>query len=109
MGDFSPTPLFNMKTFVLMIIFLLFPLSVFSDTLKIPFSCWPKELKEEFKKTGRKLDINSNERTKDSWGYILNQGKDFQIFIYKSATQEDFEVIKNIVFKIELKHKGKDG
>ena len=83
------------------------PLSAFSDELQLPFSAWPQDLKEEFAKTGRKLDLKPDERTEESWGYILNEGASFKIFTYHSATQEDFEIIKNLVSKIELAHKDK--
>ena len=75
---------------------------VLSDELQIPYSCWPIELQEEFAKSGRKLDLIEAERTEDSWGYVLNKGHKFVIYTYRSATQEDFTVIKDIVFKIEL-------
>ena len=77
----------------------------YSDELNIPFSCWPQDLKKNFEQSGRKLDLSPAERTEDSWGYIWSEGSTFKIFTYKSATPEDFEVIKNIVFKIELAHK----
>lgn len=73
----------------------------FADELRIPISCWPKELKEEFAKTGRKLDLTSGERSNESWGYIVNNGSEFVLFTYQSVTQEDFDIIQKIVFKIE--------
>jgi len=73
-----------------------------ASELKIPFSCWPKELKEEFAKADRKLDIHSEDRTNDSWGYIINKGSSFVIYTYGAVTDEDFEIIQKIIFKIEL-------
>ena len=79
--------------------------NVMADTLEIPFSCWPQELKEEFKKRGLKLDLNSSERTNESWGYIKNEGSRYVLFTYNSVTSENFQVIQDIVFKIELKER----
>lgn len=87
---------------ILIILFLVFCGNVDAAELKIPFSCWPKELHEEFAKTGRKLDIHSEDRTKESWGYIVNKGSSFVLFSYNALTPEDFQLIQDVVFKIEL-------
>lgn len=68
----------------------------------------------------KKLDLSPNERTWDSWGYLLNEGGKFRIYTYKAVTQEDLKIIQKIVFKIdsekrelmrlqEEKEKEKDG
>ena len=92
-----------MKTLFLTIIFLLsFSSMVLSDEVQIPFSCWPKDLQREFARTGKKLDLDASKRTDKSWGYIINKGSNFVIYTYQSVTSEEFEIIQDIVFKIEL-------
>ena len=97
-----------MRTFIatillaIIIVVLLFALPCFADEINIPFSCWAQELKKEFNNRGKKLDLRSEERTDDSWGYLVNKGSSFIIHTYRSTTPEDFEIIKEIVFKIEL-------
>ena len=73
----------------------------FSDQFIIPYSCWPAELQREFKNYGFKLDLTGDPRTKDSFGYILNQGDKYTIFTYKSATSEEMAVILEITQQIE--------
>ena len=72
-----------------------------SDVLQIPYSCWPIQLREAFSEKGIKLDLDPNERTKDSWGYVLNKGSTYDIFTYYSATSEDFKIVQEIIFKVE--------
>lgn len=76
----------------------------FADELRVPFSCWPKQYQEAFLNTGRKLDLHGEDRTKDSWGYILNEGNSFKIFTYQSLTKEDFDTVQNIIFDIEKRN-----
>jgi len=76
-----------------------------ADEIQIPFSCWPKELKQEFSKNRKKLDLDPNKRTLDSWGYVLNKGDEYSIITYHSATKDDFELIKKITFGIEMRKK----
>jgi len=70
---------------------------VFADKLIVPYDCYPKEMQAEFAKTGRKLDLSGNDRTKNSWGFIVNEGSQFIIYTYKGATQDDFSAIMGIV------------
>lgn len=93
-----------MKT-IFIILFLLCAYKVNADEISVPFECYPKELKQEFKLKGLKLDINSIDKTENSWGYLINKGDSFVIYTYKDATQEDFYTIQKIVFEIEKRHK----
>lgn len=88
---------------ILVIFFLLCCSFAFSDELNIPFSCWSKELQTEFKELGRKLDLESSERTNDSWGYLVNKGSSYVIYTYNSVNPGEFEMIQKIVFDIEMK------
>jgi len=69
----------------------------YADKLIIPFDCYPKEIQTQFAETGRKLDLSGNDRTRESWGFIVNEGSQFTIYTYKSASQEDFTVMMNII------------
>lgn len=76
----------------------------FPDELRIPFPCWPNELQAEFKSIDKKLDIHVEDRTEDSWAYLVNEGDTFKLFTYHSITPEEFEQIQKIVFKVDLDH-----
>ena len=91
-----------MKNIFFIFLFLLICTLSNADEIQIPFSCWPFELQKEFSVEGIKLDLDPNKRTDDSWGYVMNKGSHFSLFTYKSATPKDFEIIKQIVTKIEM-------
>ncbi len=76
---------------------------VYADILQIPYSAWPIELQEEFKNSGKKLDLSPNERTKDSWGYIVSKGSTYDLYTYHSVTKDDFDIIQKVVFNVEEK------
>lgn len=81
----------------LILVILLLPLTIFADEFRIPFSVYPKEIQAKFAEHGRKLDLNGNDRTEDSWGFIENKGTAFVIYTYRSATKKDFKVIRKIL------------
>ena len=85
----------------LILLILLLPLTCFPDEIKIPFSVYPKKLQAKFAEHDRKLDLNGNDRTEDSWGFIENKGTAFVIYTYRSATKEDFEIIREILLEGE--------
>ena len=87
-----------MKKIILTAVFILLTSILFADVIKIPFSCFPKQLQKEFKKNHIKLDLSGNDRTKDSFGFINNLGTNFEIITYKSITIEELELIKKITF-----------
>jgi len=80
----------------------------YSDELWIPISCWPKDLQQAFHEEGMKLDLNNENRTDESWGYLVNKGSEFVLYTYYPATQEDFRIIQKIVFGIDRKRKEKN-
>ena len=92
-----------MKIFFVMMFIGCFFSFALADEVKIPFSCWPLELQKEFSKLGKKLDLKSEDRTEESWGYLFNEGNSFKIYTYNHANEDDLESIRNIVFNIELK------
>lgn len=96
-----------MRILVISLLFLAMSFPVFCDTIKIPFSCWSEELQTAFANEGKKIDLNGDERTEDSWGLIVNKGAEYEIFTYGPTSSEDLELIQRIVFEVELNH-GKD-
>lgn len=88
-----------MKYIIFILSFLLLSQICFSDQLIIPFSCYPYELQEKFAKHGRKLDLDRNARTRDSWAFLENRGQEFRIFTYFPATSEDFEIILKLAME----------
>ena len=91
-----------MKKIILIILLLMMPVMCSADVLKIPFSCWPQELKSEFGEIGLKLDLSPLDRTNDSWGFIDSNGSYFELNSYRSVTPEEFQIIQDLIFKIEL-------
>ena len=87
-----------MKKTALIIIIILITSISYADEIIVPFSCYPRETVKVFERTGRKLDLDRNDRTPDSWGFIWNEGSRFKIYTYEPATEEDFNTIKDIIF-----------
>ena|SRR3990167_3399594 len=73
-----------------------------ADILQIPLSCWPVEIQEKFTKRGYKLDLSPIGRTDKSWGYIISYGSNFDLYTYRPVTPEDFRLVQEIVFEVEL-------
>ena len=90
-----------MKILVFLFFLLNLSIAVKADELLVPFSCWPKQLQDEFSKYDKKLDLNGDDRTKDSWGYLVNKGDTYVIFTYHPVETEEFKIIQEIVFKVE--------
>ena len=87
------------KVLILLLLNLLVLLAIYAygDELKVPLDCYPRELQTRFAKHGFKLDLNGNDRTRDSWGFLENKGTDFSIITYEPMTEEEFyETIKII-------------
>ncbi len=87
----------SIRKLCLILVILLLPLTCLSDEFRFPFSVYPKKLQAKFAEYDRKLDLNGNDRTEDSWGFIENKGTAFVIFTYRSATKEDFKIIREIL------------
>ena len=96
-----------MRKIGLIFIILLLSNTAFADLLEVPFGCYPKVLQEEFKKEGFKLDLDANERTKDSWGFIVSKGSEYLIYTYYPIKREDRNWIFPLFTKIMLR--GQDG
>lgn len=82
--------------FSLIVTILLLPLACFADEIRYPFSVYPKKVQAKFAEYGIKLDLNGNDRTEDSWGFIESKGSSFIIYTYRSATKEDFKLLREI-------------
>ena len=102
-----------MKKIILLISFLLFFVSIaFCDALVVPFSCYPLELQERFAEYNLKLDLDSIERTVDSWGFLVNEGTRYTIYTYRPATKEELGLLLEIINSnkaISKPERGEDG
>lgn len=99
-------PPYIMKTLITILIFLAITTSAYSDEIKIPFSCWSMDLQTKFAESGKKLDLDPNERTQESWGFVKNEGNKYSILTYRGVTIEELELIKEITQDIELNQRG---
>lgn len=72
--------------------------TAYADNIKIPFPCYPKEIQEQFEVYGYKVDLNGNDRTTESWGFIINEGMTYTICTYQPVQKNDFIVINEVVF-----------
>ena len=86
-----------MKKLALILLILFLTKGAYSDVLQLPFACYTKEIQAEFNKCGKKLDLSANDRTKESWGFLVSEGTSFKIYTYQPATQEDFEIVMKII------------
>lgn len=91
----------SFRKLCLILAILLLPLTSFADEFRFPFSVYPKKVQAKFAEYDRKLDLNGNDRTENSWGFIENKGTSFVIFTYRSATEEDFKIIREIFLEGE--------
>ena len=87
-----------MKKILITIALLLIASLAIPDEITIPFAFFPKEVQEAFAREGLKLDLNGNDRTKDSWGFIVSKGTEIILYTYKTMTKEDFEMLDKIFY-----------
>lgn len=85
--------------YVLIVLILLSCSLAQADQLVIPFGCYPKELQEDFAKEGHKLDLDGNDRDKDSWGFLRNEGNQYVIYTYLPVNKEEFQLFLKIILK----------
>ena len=79
------------------IILILIATTAHADKLIIPFDCYPTEVQEKFLTEGIKLDLDGNERTQESWGFLKNEGNQFIIYTYNSITIEELDIVMEIL------------
>jgi hypothetical protein len=85
-----------MKKLLAFVLFLCVSSIAYADKIIIPGSCYPKKIQKEFKNRGIKLDLSGNDRTKESWGFLVNEGSEFTIYTYKGATEEDLNLVYDV-------------
>lgn len=74
--------------------------SAFPDKLGIPFQCYPKQVQEKFAKHNMKLDLRAEDRTEDSWGFLVSEGSNYYLYSYNSVKiPEELELIQKIIMK----------
>lgn len=83
----------------LVVLFLMIHTTSFADMVSIPFSCYPKKMQASFEKRGYKLDLDGNDRTEDSWGFIVNKGNKFEVYTYKPITVEELEMLREVTWE----------
>jgi len=88
-----------LKKLILIILFCLITTVAFADKFIIPFSIYPKELQAKFKEHNIKLDLSGNDRTEDSFGFIKNEGTSYTIYTYFNATDEEMNLILDILME----------
>jgi len=69
----------------------------YADELQIPLPCYPKQVQQFFLDRGYKVELNGNERDKDTWGFIENKGTSFTVVSYYPITDKDLQVIQELV------------
>lgn len=71
--------------------------NVYADKLCIPFSTYPKAIQKEFARVGKKLDLDANNRTESSWGFLVNKGTEFELYTYQNVTLEELDLIDEVI------------
>ena len=89
----TPLTLFMNKILIIALLLFCFIPSLRADEIQIPFSCYAKDLQKEFLERGYKLDLSGNDRTRDSWGFLKNEGSKYSLFTYASVTSEELNMI----------------
>ena len=64
-----------------------------ADKLMIPYDCYPRELQQRFLENGYKLELDSTLREADSWGFLENEGSQYNIYTYKPLTDKELQDI----------------
>lgn len=86
-----------MKKLLTFIFIFLVAATGYTDMLIIPFSGYPKEIQARFKEYGLKVDLDGNDRDKESWGFIDNRGSEIILYTYTSVTDEDRMLVMDIL------------
>lgn len=66
----------------------------FSDEVRVPFAIYLEDFKAEAKENG--FDLYD---TRESHGFIENKGGRFTVCTYRSVTQEQLDLIKELTWK----------
>lgn len=85
------------KVILLILLTTLLSVNSFAEKFTIPFSCYPKEIQKKFEERGMKLDLNGNDKTPESFGFIQNEGREFVIYTYKDLSDEDLERMRSAI------------
>lgn len=82
---------------LLIALILIISSNVYADTIQIPFECNPKQIQKDFKKIGYKLDLDGTNRSKDSFGFIVNKGTSYDIVTYKAVSMKDLKKMQEFL------------
>ena len=97
--------MYNKGLITVILLFIFIP-SAFSDTLDIPYTCFPKIIQQHFADYKYKIDLSSDDRDEYSWGFLVNEGTSFKIVTYRSISDSDFILLREI--SVELMKKLKE-
>ena len=86
-----------LKAGILTLLLIMCASACFADKLIIQRDCYPRELQAEFLERGYVLDLNGIDRTKESWGFIENEGNQYMLYTYKSVTDKELTDILEII------------
>lgn len=89
-----------MKIISLILISIFFFNIAIADELSIPYSCFPKLLQAKFSENNLKLDLDGNNRTQDSWGFLKNEGASYKIYTYRSVTTDELNLVMKIAGEV---------
>ncbi len=87
------------KLIIALILIFLLTGTAYCDKLQVPFSCYPKQLQEVFAGQGIKLDLDGNDRTPESWGFLKNEGAEYYIYTYYAVTEEGLMIVMDLIWE----------
>ena len=93
-----------MKKIIIAFIFIFITINLYADEITMPWSCYPKEVQKVFAREGVKLDLSGNDRTPESWGFLVNKGTEFTIYTYQPMRREDWNLFNKIFYGTENKN-----
>ena len=53
----------------------------------------------------KKLDLDENDRTVESWGFLKNKGSEYEIYTYRALSREELDAFMVLINKYHAKDK----
>ena len=88
-----------MKKLLFLIVFILIFSNAHSDILQVRFECNPEIIQEAFLSKGYIVDIDGEKKSQYSWGFIRNNGMEYEIITYKPITEKELDMVKEIIWQ----------
>lgn len=83
---------------LLIAIILLTTQIAYADKLILPVSHVSKELRQHFEDNNLKIDKDPDDKTEDSFGFIIYESGNACIYTYKPITTEQLNHVTKIIF-----------